>query len=88
MLSKKKNSRKTVRKESLNPCFAGICSQSVFCVFMEKNGLVLILVLLEYALKGGCKKFIIFYKSSLNPCFAGICSQSPLCDASEIENTS
>ena len=65
-------------EKSLNPCSNGICSQSIITVeriFKAKG--VLILVLMEYALRG---LLMLFFPKrmavSLNPCSNGICSQS------------
>ena len=60
----------------LNPCFNGIWSASKIKEEIEKlkNDDVLILVLMEYGLRGIFEMMSINSKISLNPCFNGIWS--------------
>ena len=61
----------------LNPCSNGICSKSLFG---RKGGAlcqeVLILVLMEYALREEVLMCATLTLPSLNPCSNGICSKS------------
>ena len=62
---------------SLNPCFCGIYSQSNYVdvrYFLVR--FVLILVFVEFTLRGISKQFMILLLMGLNPCFCGIYSQS------------
>ena len=59
MLSKKWRTHSSPSRLSLNPCFAGICSQSeIKNCENYRNQTVLILVLLEYALKAGVESIM------------------------------
>ena len=61
----------------LNPCFSGICSSRDMLKYQSIcNKTVLILVLVEYALRVDNVNLEIIDKKSLNPCFSGICSSS------------
>ena len=73
---------KTLR-EGLNPCFNGICSASVSFFIKCAARRVLILVLMEYALREEISNLIADILR-LNPCFNGICSASKMRNLSEI----
>ena len=67
--------RSNRRKVCLNPCFNGICSARREENLDKKiNKYVLILVLMEYALRESAAGTILKARDSLNPCFNGICS--------------
>ena len=58
----------------LNPCFNGICSAMANNETKEVASIVLILVLMEYALRFTRIRHASATYQSLNPCFNGICS--------------
>ena len=65
-----------VKGNRLNPCFNGICSRRIFPRSpLAKDGTVLILVLMEYALEVSMVRRPSKKKTCLNPCFNGICSR-------------
>ena len=61
---------------SLNPCSNGICSKSNIMFNRLKLLNVLILVLMEYALRAYGRMKVAPFVNSLNPCSNGICSKS------------
>ena len=79
MLSEREHGSPSAVSWGLNPCSNGICSQR-WKITMEKGQIpyVLILVLMEYALRDLINILDIFYNPCLNPCSNGICSQSYL----------
>ena len=60
----------------LNPCFSGTCSPSNDPQCSCEKGYVLILVLVELALRVACINGERVTFVSLNPCFSGTCSPS------------
>ena len=60
----------------LNPCSNGICSKSRYTVMAQSNNIVLILVLMEYALRAMLDYSVAMLRNRLNPCSNGICSKS------------
>jgi hypothetical protein len=60
-----------------NPCSNGLCSRRVQAVkFCKVQGVVSILVLMDYALEGKIFRHIIIQVLSFNPCSNGLCSRS------------
>ena len=64
----------TTERRSLNPCSNGICSTSMDIKALVRDISVLILVLMEYALRVWHKQNLLSVRRSLNPCSNGICS--------------
>ena len=62
--------------KGLNPCSNGICSTRVLLRTTAANCRVLILVLMEYALRARGFALISMRAGRLNPCSNGICSTS------------
>ena len=63
---------------SLNPCFNGRCSARQLSWRIRYRPCVLILVLMEDALRGYSLTTLTLSKTCLNPCSNGRCSASPL----------
>ena len=64
--------------KSLNPCFNGRCTRTVFGnAWIYGDAQVLILVLMEDALALVCKALLLlFFYLGLNPCFNGRCTRT------------
>ena len=75
------------RYGGLNPCFNGIWSASKSYVQDNNIMSVLILVLMEYGLRGWGLMPSKKWTNSLNPCFNGIWSASPFGQAGLLSNT-
>ncbi len=63
---------------SLNPCFNGLCSSGYVMGILESNGVVSILVLMDYVLLVPQFRPDGSEMKCLNPCFNGLCSSGML----------